>query len=260
MEELADSQSSGGCFRKEVWVRLPPLAPSNLTDVMNIQNTPWIKSDVYIALLCCLVWVCLSLAFSFLNIESVGVSLAVTVLFNFVVVLIALFIFVKLRKGNLKDFGFKKFSERHLDIGCGLFLLSYIFNVVYGMLVTFFVPDLPVQGYEFMKIMDQLSNPGLFVVLGSLIIPVTEEIFFRGFLFSSLNKFWGFKIAAVFSSLIFAFMHFFVTAFLPIFVLSLVLCYIFYKSGSLYINILLHIFLNTTSLLLLWFINSNIGV
>lgn len=227
---------------------------------MDVAKLPWKKIDVVIALALCLLWIALSNIFSRINNTSPETGLLATVIFNILIVAVALFIYKIVRKGSLREFGFRFFTERDLDLGCGLFLLAYIFNFVYGIFISYFAPDLPSQGFEFLELLNKISYPWVLIFIGSFVIPVTEEIFFRGFLFSSLHKFLEFKYAAIISSLIFASLHAFVSALLPIFVLSLVLTYTFKKSGSLWLNIVLHMLLNTSSFLLLWFLNSRIGV
>ncbi len=38
MVKLVDTQSSDGCIRKDVWVQIPSLAPSHLTNEMRLVN------------------------------------------------------------------------------------------------------------------------------------------------------------------------------------------------------------------------------
>jgi membrane protease YdiL (CAAX protease family) len=89
----------------------------------------------------------------------------------------------------------------------------------------------------------------LFVALACVIAPILEETFYRGFLFqglaSSLGPVWG----AVISAAIFSASHQQATVFIPLFTLGLLLCWVFYRSGSLWTNIALHATFNTIAIL-----------
>jgi len=71
--------------------------------------------------------------------------------------------------------------------------------------------------------------------------PMVEEIFFRGFAYPAFRKKWGPLWGAVIMSAIFAAFHFNAVAFLPIFVLSLFLTYLYETTGTLVAPITAHV-------------------
>lgn len=89
----------------------------------------------------------------------------------------------------------------------------------------------------------------LFAVLACVIAPILEETFFRGFLFQGFASSWGPVWGAVVSSAVFSAVHEQLSVFVPLFALGLLLCWVFYRTGSLWTNIALHATFNTIAVL-----------
>lgn len=83
--------------------------------------------------------------------------------------------------------------------------------------------------------------------------PLSEELFFRGFFFSRMSAYYSPQAAYIVTSLFFAFPHFYLVNFLPIVLLSFVLCYIARHDG-LWGAIGAHVFYNTVVLFNLIFL------
>lgn len=99
------------------------------------------------------------------------------------------------------------------------------------------------------------EDPWLITVFGAFVAPFTEEAVFRGLLYPSLRgRIAGGPLgAAVIVSVIFAGIHGSLTAFLPLFVLSLVLCWVIERTNSLLACVVVHALHNAVSLLpLIW--------
>ncbi len=79
------------------------------------------------------------------------------------------------------------------------------------------------------------------IVLGTVLGPVLEEIFFRGFCYPILKKRFGMFLAMVLTSIFFASIHGNSFAFLPIFILGMGLALLYEIRGSLVAPIALHI-------------------
>lgn len=78
------------------------------------------------------------------------------------------------------------------------------------------------------------------IILISIIGPITEEMFFRGFAYSALKRRFGVVFAALVSSSVFALLHANIVGFFPIMSLGLLLTYLYEKSGSLIPSITVH--------------------
>lgn len=88
------------------------------------------------------------------------------------------------------------------------------------------------------------------VVFGvAVLAPVAEELFFRGTVFAVLRRGFGFGGAAFATSAVFGLLHGAALA-LPVFVLSMALCYCYETSGSLDVPVLIHVVNNLASIAL----------
>jgi uncharacterized protein len=84
----------------------------------------------------------------------------------------------------------------------------------------------------------------LALFLGAVIAPISEETFFRGFLFSGLRKHYPFWIAAGCSALIFAVGHMVPGAILPLCVLGFLFAWLREQTGSIWPSIAMHMLNN----------------
>ena len=77
------------------------------------------------------------------------------------------------------------------------------------------------------------------VLLVCVLVPIGEEMFFRGFVYGTLRR-WGVAAAAVLSALFFAVVHQQIVHFLPIALLGLVLAVLYERTGSLLPAMIVH--------------------
>jgi membrane protease YdiL (CAAX protease family) len=87
----------------------------------------------------------------------------------------------------------------------------------------------------------RLSGPEVawVLILLCVLVPVGEEVFFRGFIYGTLRR-WGRVSAVVLSSVLFAAVHLQIVHFLPILVLGVVLALLYERTGSLAGSIAVH--------------------
>ncbi|HEV2436297.1 MAG TPA: type II CAAX endopeptidase family protein [Verrucomicrobiae bacterium] len=97
---------------------------------------------------------------------------------------------------------------------------------------------------------------GVFTVA---IAPVAEEFIFRGMLYPAIKQAGWPRLAWVGVSFLFALIHWDAAAFLPLFLLALVLTWLYEKTDSLLAPITAHAFFNAVNLALLCFFQSEIG-
>ncbi len=91
----------------------------------------------------------------------------------------------------------------------------------------------------------------LYILMAVFIAPFFEELMFRGLLFPYLVKHAGLAKGTVLASLLFAAMHFHLPSFLPLLLLSAVLCLAYWRTGSLWVGIGMHATFNAVSILAL---------
>ncbi len=127
----------------------------------------------------------------------------------------------------------------------GIAVISYIIVIIISIGMTIF---LPVQPSE---VRSELVMGGgvlwIGILVGSILIPIAEELFFRGFLFTALRKRSSFWISAILSSVCFGLVHGDPIAIVYAFVLGLIISGVYEKSKSIYIPILLHMLINFIS-------------
>lgn len=89
--------------------------------------------------------------------------------------------------------------------------------------------------------------PGLALALflGAVIAPISEEAFFRGFIFAGLRKQYPFWIAAGVSAVIFAVGHMVPGAILPLCVLGFLFAWLRERTGSIWPSIAMHMLNNS---------------
>ncbi len=143
------------------------------------------------------------------------------------------------------DLGLRGFQSWMVGLGCGLMLLSLLFNVVYAALLSLF--DLQIQP-DIALMFESTQFPVALLFGGAVVAPFVEEVFFRGFVFTGLRQRLGWKQAALASAGLFALAHFIPTSILPIFILGLIFAYLYQLSGSIWPAILMHMLTNTIAL------------
>ncbi len=80
----------------------------------------------------------------------------------------------------------------------------------------------------------------LALLLGAVVAPVAEEVFFRGFLYAGARKVWGTTLGAVISAAVFAVVHVFPGVLPPIFIMALIFALIYEQTQSIWPCIILH--------------------
>lgn len=78
-----------------------------------------------------------------------------------------------------------------------------------------------------------------------VVAPIVEELFFRGFIFSTLNQRVSTPIAAVFSGILFGSIHFSLAQTIILSIFGVVQCYLYRHTGSILYPILLHFIFNS---------------
>jgi len=157
-------------------------------------------------------------------------------------------IIIRSHRGTWAHLGFRGFHPGYLLLTGGLLFVSFVINLLWSLLLVPFGLEtqpqvLPIFG-------GGLQGLILALVAGSLIAPLAEETFFRGFLFANLREHQGPLRAMVTTALLFALFHLTPTAFVPLFFLGCFLALLYHFSGSLLPSILLHATMNTLALTL----------
>ena len=169
---------------------------------------------------------------------------------HFITIFIPVIIITKLLKKNYKQVFFLNKPEKPLYIftGIALWFGALIISAIFAAFALKFLPE----EKELLNAFDYIfSNTVLWqqVLLIGLMPAITEELLFRGFIFSAFLKNISPAMAIIISSAMFAAMHLSLLKFVPTFLLGVVFAYTVYKTKSLYSSMLLHFINNTFSVI-----------
>ena len=223
--------------------------PSSLFQQSSLAtpSVPWSPTDVLWGFVMSVLWV-LTLVILGEIIQEVGWSIdpSVVIVFGTAVLLIPTWYFTIYKyKVSWADLGLRGFRPTAVGLGCGLMVLSLLFNLVYAAVLAAFnlqiQPDIDVMFQD-------TRFPFVLLIGGAVVAPFVEELFFRGFVFPGLRKRWNWKIAAVISAGLFAMAHLLPTSILPIFILGFIFAFLYQISGSIWPSIIMHMLTNTVAL------------
>jgi membrane protease YdiL (CAAX protease family) len=160
--------------------------------------------------------------------------------------LLPLIIVFAWRRVHPAALGFGGFEWSALGIGCGLLPVAYLLILVHNVLLILLGVD--TQGVRVLELFSQLDSPLWFMLVGVIFAPMVEELFFRGFLFQGFRSQYGWLKGALLSSLIFGAAHLDPAAFLPTAILGFLLAYMYHRTNSVWLPILLHVLVNAFGL------------
>jgi membrane protease YdiL (CAAX protease family) len=157
------------------------------------------------------------------------------------------------RRIDWRAIGFGKFHWGTVGIGCGLLIASYMFILIHNLILTAVGVD--TQGDELFKLFELIESPVWFFIVGAVLAPLVEEIFFRGFLFQGFRAKYGWVSAMLLSSAIFAVAHLDLASLIPTFILGNLLAYLYHRSNSVWPGVILHVLVNTFGLASVYFLS-----
>ena len=215
----------------------------NLPEVASIPTVPWTTRDT---------WFAAGALFLIMFLMALGVFLFPDIEIGLLLVGGELLLLIPVWWLGIKKYniswswlGLRKFSLNSLALGCGLMVISWGLNVVYGLFLSLF--SLSIQ-QDFSVLFTDMSSAWGILFGGAIVAPVVEEIIFRGFIFAGLRTRYGWVKAALISSALFSVIHFQPTAFLPIMVLGMIFAYLYQRSGSIWPAIIMHLSSNAIAL------------
>ncbi len=141
-----------------------------------------------------------------------------------------------------KHIRFTKFDSATMGLGCDLVIAAYGIAAVHNLILVALGVD--TQGAQILEIFSELDSPIWFFIVGVIVAPLVEEIFFRGFLFQGFRQRYGWIAGLVLSSFIFAAAHLGPVAFIPTFLLGAVMAYVYHRSNSILPGVVLHFLVN----------------
>lgn len=180
-------------------------------------------------------------------------AILVTTSINLVVLAIPVSIAIRSRWNLKQCFNFFPVKFRTLLAWClASIACIFLFDLLYTNLLDFFGITVPRQWLQDQVL--SLTNTfelQLFIFIGGVVVPIIEELIFRGIIYNGLRS----KLPPIFAitttSVFFAVVHIEPWSILPIFIMSIFLCYSLEKTKSLAVPIVIHCVNNLTSISLL---------
>jgi uncharacterized protein len=128
-----------------------------------------------------------------------------------------------------------------LGLGVALLAFSYALTWVYS---TYVIPGVDMQG-EIKALLAALPKTPIYFLLQFVAVaiaaPIVEELLFRGYLQTALTNRFGPMIAILLASFLFALVHFQPYAIPALMLIGLTFGYLYHRTGSLKVNIALHV-------------------
>ena len=215
----------------------------NQVEVRNeADEVPWSALDTWLGVvLLIFINVGLLAAVFFFQEESKQIARGAGILFAELIYLLPVLMIFAWKRIGFRRLGFRKFDSLTMGIGCGLIVAAYVIVIVHNLFLTLI--GIETQGMGIVKIVSDLQSPVWIFIAAVIVAPLVEEMFFRGFLFQGFRKRYGWIVALVLSSGIFAAAHLDPVSFIPTFVLGAAMGYVYHRSNSIWPGVILH-FLN----------------
>lgn len=171
--------------------------------------------------------------------ENMGIDLAGRAIFTLLFLLI---FFAIRRKKVTREMNLTK-TPAIKYVAAALGAIFIIFTV--NMSMTLFIPQEGLQ--EFSEASKVLYAYPLWqaILANALVVPILEEVIFRGLIFSRLQKAMPNVVVALITSVLFGIVHGQLVWMLFAFIVGLLLSYVRIKTGSILPTIMMHVIINT---------------
>ena len=189
------------------------------------------------------------------DLESEAGLLAAQALFGAVLITVALGIASEWRLGALsaaaRRLGLRRFAPSALGWMLAVLFAYYVGAAIFAAFVV--QPEQEDIGGELGACGGSLAEVAIPVLLIAGLAPISEELFFRGFLFAGLRARLSLWPAALVAGLVFGLVHAptGVTTVVPLAGLGVGLCWLYERTGSLWPPILAHVVNNSIALAVL---------
>ena len=147
-----------------------------------------------------------------------------------------------LKKAPWDSLGLKRFPFVDLLVGFGIMFGAYIVIFIHNLTLVYF--DVAPQGEYIAELFGLDLNLWVLGIVIVIIAPVSEEIFFRSFVYGGLEAKFGWKKAAFISAFIFGAAHMQLVSFIPTFLMGFVFAYLYRRSKSVIPGMILHFMVN----------------
>lgn len=145
-----------------------------------------------------------------------------------------------------QDVGLRAFTWGLLGLGCIGLVAFYVFNLCYASVLGLF--NLQVEP-QLIQQMGTSTQALPLLIAGVFVAPISEELFFRGFLYAGLREKIGVAWAAIVSAALFSVAHITPTAIPSLFMIGLLFALLYERGRSIWPSAILHTTINVIGLL-----------
>ncbi len=157
--------------------------------------------------------------------------------------------YLAMRRRKIKLGELLKISKHNLLLGLGLAVLLLVVEHGVISVTDRFIEPSETQEVLLKATATSIKSFFLLFFIGAVIAPVSEEIYFRGYMFSAMRRKLSVGPAAILNGIYFGAAHLDVSSFIAISILGAILAYTYEKKDSLFIVIIAHASLNATAIL-----------
>ena len=170
---------------------------------------------------------------------------------------VGLAVFLHLRRFDLGTLGgFSRIPFSRVIATGGVLLLAAYPLVIVAEVITQKLSRGNMERQEIIEVFNAsstLEQRALIILLAVTIAPLTEEFFFRFFLYGVMKRYFGRTVGILANALLFAAVHAHLPSFAPLFVLGICLTIAYEWSGSILVSMTMHAFFNALALTALAF-------
>ncbi|KGP75783.1 abortive phage infection protein [Desulfosporosinus sp. Tol-M] len=152
-----------------------------------------------------------------------------------------IWIFLRLIRRPFSDLGFVKPLKRFVVLGfvVGIFLFVCI-GLLGNILTHVFGTPVPQSFTVAVNGVNYKWEFGLLALLGGVVAPLKEEMFFRGIIYPPFRQALGRGKGMLLTGLFFATLHYDIVRFLPLFIGGVVLAWLYERSASIWPAVVAH--------------------
>jgi TPR repeat protein/membrane protease YdiL (CAAX protease family) len=235
-------------FRQEIWYLFIGLAVAYIAGGVTLLHFTVRAPDAPPKLSVALGWIAFyveSQGVAFLGLCILGTNIGADTLVGVTSLLCALPVIIsscgptRTHLWKSSPISWKKF----LLYGAGAFLAIAMIGLGYEKIYPWiFHSHLPAQ--PTLALLGKDTSTLVAYIAIALLLPVAEEIIFRGYLFDALRRFFSGEVTVIVSALAFALIHFQLLYFVPLFGFGLIFGWVRLKTDSLRLPVLLHVINN----------------
>ncbi len=189
-----------------------------------------------------------------ISVRDKNTQLLAIILGSSIVLCAVLILFKKATKFSFSSIGLTVPKSKHFIQVIPAALLYFLVSASFTLLAIRFIPGFNSNQAQEVGFTKETAGWQMIAAFFSLVVltPIFEETVFRGLLFKRLRSRLGFKSSIIIASLVFAVAHMQWNVSVDTFALSLTLCWLVEKSGSVVPGIALHSLKNGIAFVLLF--------